>query len=227
MQEITIRERSVYSHYVHVDSNKELCWTFSTRRKGISFGLFRQIDTAENVLVRQQLASAGLLENTGAVAPIVPVVRTSIAESSFSQPDVRGSVSSQKIRKEGKNVIPKDSTCIIPIARICTRTDIQIMTAARQASKEAISFLSLVHSKKTGNLIKSILLFDNTFSVKTQKRLFFFVAVRDIEPREIVNRKEIEGWLLKKGKRTMQGYQRRWVEVHSSGVLTYCKTPGG
>ncbi len=73
----------------------------------------------------------------------------------------------------------------------------------------------------------SVLVFDNTFSMKTSKKLYFFVALRDMEPREIVNRKEIEGWLLKKGKRTMQGYQRRWVEVYSSGVLTYYRAPGG
>ncbi|OAJ40675.1 hypothetical protein BDEG_24382 [Batrachochytrium dendrobatidis JEL423] len=71
-----------------------------------------------------------------------------------------------------------------------------------------------------------ILVFDNRFSVNTSKKLFFFVALMDVEPTAMVIKKEVEGWMLKKGNRKMQGFQRRWVEVDSSGSLIYYKSPG-
>ena len=48
----------------------------------------------------------------------------------------------------------------------------------------------------------------------------------DVEPTAMVIKKEVEGWMLKKGNRKMQGFQRRWVEVDSSGSLIYYKSPG-
>ncbi|KAH6599613.1 hypothetical protein BASA50_002955 [Batrachochytrium salamandrivorans] len=71
-----------------------------------------------------------------------------------------------------------------------------------------------------------ILVFDNRFSVNTSKKLFFFVGLTDVEPTSMVVKKEVEGWMLKKGNRKIQGYQRRWVEVDSSGSLSYYKSPG-
>jgi hypothetical protein len=61
---------------------------------------------------------------------------------------------------------------------------------------------------------------------KTSKKLFFSVAIKDIEPTQTIIQKEIEGWVGKKGNRAMQGYQKRWVIIESNGVLTYFKTPG-
>jgi hypothetical protein len=61
---------------------------------------------------------------------------------------------------------------------------------------------------------------------QTPKKLFFSLSVKDIEPTQTVVKKEIEGWILKKGNRAMQGYQKRWAVVESNGVLTYYKTPG-
>lgn len=100
-----------------------------------------------------------------------------------------------------------------------------------------IAIVPLAHYDSSKNTIKGsvlikeagtyILVFDNANSLKTKKKLYFFVALRDVEPKETVDRKEIEGWLFKKGKRSMQGYQRRWVEIHSSGLLTYYKSPSG
>nr|KAJ3418879.1 Oxysterol-binding protein- protein 3 [Polyrhizophydium stewartii] len=71
-----------------------------------------------------------------------------------------------------------------------------------------------------------VLVFDNRFSLNTSKKLFFFVALKDVEATALVVKKEVEGWMLKKGNRAMQGFQRRWVEVDSTGMLTYFKSPG-
>ncbi|KAI8850573.1 hypothetical protein BC829DRAFT_389075 [Chytridium lagenaria] len=45
MQEVTIKPRSAFKHYVTVDAaGKELCWNFCTRKKNISFGLYKKSD---------------------------------------------------------------------------------------------------------------------------------------------------------------------------------------
>lgn len=116
-----------------------------------------------------------------------------------------------KSRSRDSN-LDKQLTEILPIAHY-------------ESSKLTIKGTYLVQEPGT-----FVLVFDNSFSVKTSKKLFFFVGIRDVEPKDTslnINQKEGEGWLLKKGKRSMQGYNRRWVEVHSTGFLTYYKSPGG
>ncbi|KAJ3213219.1 Katanin p60 ATPase-containing subunit A1 [Dinochytrium kinnereticum] len=71
-----------------------------------------------------------------------------------------------------------------------------------------------------------VLLFDNTFSVNTSKKLFFFVALRDVEPTAVLIKKTVEGWILKKGNRKMQGYAKRWLKVDADGNLSYYRIPG-
>ncbi|KAI8849116.1 hypothetical protein BC829DRAFT_392348 [Chytridium lagenaria] len=45
MAEVTIKPRSAFKHYVTVDAaGKELCWNFCTRKKNISFGLYKKSD---------------------------------------------------------------------------------------------------------------------------------------------------------------------------------------
>ncbi|KAJ3328059.1 hypothetical protein HDU76_010657 [Blyttiomyces sp. JEL0837] len=71
-----------------------------------------------------------------------------------------------------------------------------------------------------------VLLFDNTFSLNTSKKLFFFVTLKEADPANSV-KGDIEGWILKKGNRKMQGYARRWMKIDSDGYLSYAKQPGG
>jgi hypothetical protein len=35
----------------------------------------------------------------------------------------------------------------------------------------------------------------------------------------------MQGWMLKKGKRALNGWQKRWVEIHGTGVLSYFRSP--
>ncbi|TPX30518.1 hypothetical protein SmJEL517_g05937 [Synchytrium microbalum] len=72
-----------------------------------------------------------------------------------------------------------------------------------------------------------ILLFDNSFSINTSKKLLFFVALRDaVLPIRVAADENLEGWLLKKGNKRLQGYSRRWVRIQSDGMLSYSKKPG-
>jgi PH domain len=69
------------------------------------------------------------------------------------------------------------------------------------------------------------LVFDNSFSMKTPKKLFFFVGLKEVDPSQVIRRRELQGWMLKKGNRAMQGWQKRWVELEASGVLSYFRSP--
>lgn len=44
---------------------------------------------------------------------------------------------------------------------------------------------------------------------------------------EITEKEVMKGWMLKKGNLAMQGYQKRWVTLESSGILNYYKSVGG
>ncbi|KAG0238816.1 hypothetical protein BGW41_008027 [Actinomortierella wolfii] len=72
-----------------------------------------------------------------------------------------------------------------------------------------------------------VLVFDNTFSINTSKRLTFFVALEEqdviTEPQPNV---DIAGWLLKKKRKKMQGWAKRWFQIEN-GVLSYSKDPNG
>ncbi|KAJ3135572.1 Oxysterol-binding protein- protein 3 [Physocladia obscura] len=50
MQEVTVRPRSTFRHFVTVETvGKELVWNFGTKRRNISFGLFKEAEVNVNV----------------------------------------------------------------------------------------------------------------------------------------------------------------------------------
>ncbi|KAF9974873.1 hypothetical protein BGZ73_001648 [Actinomortierella ambigua] len=72
-----------------------------------------------------------------------------------------------------------------------------------------------------------VLVFDNTFSINTSKRLTFFVAMEEQDVKaEPESNVDIAGWLLKKKRKKMQGWAKRWFQI-DNGVLSYSKDPNG
>ncbi|KAF9159533.1 hypothetical protein DFQ26_006424 [Actinomortierella ambigua] len=72
-----------------------------------------------------------------------------------------------------------------------------------------------------------ILIFDNSFSINTSKRLTFFVALEERGARVLTQPQvEISGWLLKKKRKRMQGWAKRWFQIEN-GVLSYAKDQQG
>ncbi|KAI9482535.1 Oxysterol-binding protein-domain-containing protein [Zychaea mexicana] len=77
-----------------------------------------------------------------------------------------------------------------------------------------------------------ILVFDNTFSRNTPKVLSFSVALADanlFNPRLSISddpqQQPVSGWLLKKKRKKMQGWAKRWFQLSASGVLSYSTSP--
>ncbi|KAF9911109.1 Oxysterol-binding protein- protein 3 [Linnemannia zychae] len=72
-----------------------------------------------------------------------------------------------------------------------------------------------------------VLVFDNTFSINTSKRLTFFVALEERGPTPVAQpASEMTGWLLKKKRKRMQGWAKRWFQI-DNGILSYSKSQHG
>lgn len=67
---------------------------------------------------------------------------------------------------------------------------------------------------------------DNTFSRNTPKMLTYSVALGGPEDVEPVSKGEVSGWLLKKKRKRMQGWAKRWFSLLPSGVLSYSTSQG-
>ncbi|KAF9089488.1 hypothetical protein BGX23_006643 [Mortierella sp. AD031] len=72
-----------------------------------------------------------------------------------------------------------------------------------------------------------VLVFDNTFSINTSKRLTFFVALEERGSTPVARpTSEMSGWLLKKKRKRMQGWAKRWFQI-DNGILSYSKVQHG
>ncbi|KAG0207709.1 Oxysterol-binding protein- protein 7 [Mortierella sp. GBA30] len=72
-----------------------------------------------------------------------------------------------------------------------------------------------------------VLVFDNTFSINTSKRLTFFVALEERGTKPVAQpTSEMSGWLLKKKRKRMQGWAKRWFQINN-GILSYSKDQNG
>ncbi|KAJ3022422.1 Oxysterol-binding protein- protein 3 [Thoreauomyces humboldtii] len=250
MQEVTIRQRSAFKHFVHVEQpGKELCWSFFTRRKSVAFGLYRKSGrgsadpnsayTLPNGTVSSRNALVHLDEDGGSTTPPAPGSPPALpprprsrgnshSGSAAGTPDtsemppppvslIRDVASAKSFsefndtvrRRKKETFVDPDLTEIMPVTQY-------------DSSKFTVKGSHVVREPGT-----YVLLWDNTFSVNTSKKLFFFVALKDVAPSETPPRREIENWLLKKGNKKMQGFQKRWVSVESTGILSYYKNPGG
>ncbi|KAJ2360178.1 Oxysterol-binding protein 3, partial [Coemansia sp. RSA 2607] len=103
-----------------------------------------------------------------------------------------------------------------------------------------ISLMALKHYESSKSTIKGtwavstpgtyVLYFDNSFSKNTSKRVSFCVAVKEQaqkqEQAQGEPRVDFSGWLLKKKRKRMQGWARRWFAVQGAW-LVYSTTEGG
>ncbi|KAI8373387.1 Oxysterol-binding protein-domain-containing protein [Choanephora cucurbitarum] len=71
-----------------------------------------------------------------------------------------------------------------------------------------------------------ILKTDNMFSRTTPKLLFFTVTTDEPLYEDLSVDVDMSGWLLKKRRKRMQGWAKRWFELSSTGVLSYSVSKG-
>ncbi|KAF7721728.1 hypothetical protein EC973_004264 [Apophysomyces ossiformis] len=107
------------------------------------------------------------------------------------------------------NLIDKDFLEIIPIGHV------------NSGSQPVVGSYT---AENPGNYV---LIFDNTFSRNTSKTLTFSVSTDEDQTEEDGKKEpcDMSGWLLKKRRKRMQGWARRWFELLPSGILTYSVSP--
>jgi hypothetical protein len=61
MQEVTIKPREVYPHYIEVrETQREICWSFSTKKNSIAFALFfKPLNPPDEASTAWKIASDG------------------------------------------------------------------------------------------------------------------------------------------------------------------------
>ncbi|KAF9165251.1 hypothetical protein BGX20_000669 [Mortierella sp. AD010] len=246
MQEIEVPPRDVFQHYVHVDQpDKTLVWWFSTKRKNISFGLFFR-KSAPNQLRSNTLAPS--LSNA-----IPDPIHSRSNNTSHSQGASNGGqyardgILSSSPTKSSHYASSKASAYSSdeddhsdglsinqPNQAHSSRPSRRKKTVAKFKDPDLIEILPIQHYNSSAGTIRGkhvikeqgtyVLVFDNTFSINTSKRLTFFVALEERARKPGAQPTGKSGWLLKKKRKRMQGWAKRWFQI-DNGVLSYHKDP--
>ncbi|KAF8974084.1 hypothetical protein BGZ46_009792 [Entomortierella lignicola] len=251
MQEIEVPPRDVFQHYVHVDqADKTLVWWFSTKRKNISFGLFfrksappllksntfapsiTSVAKPESIHSRSNIShsqgSSGQYSKDGVLSSSPP--KSSHASNYASS---RASIDSSDDEDQANDL--GDAHSVNAQTQSSRPSARKKKTVAKFKDPELIEILPIRHYDSSAGTIRGehvikeagcyVLVFDNTFSINTSKRLTFFVALEERGRKAAVQpTSEMSGWLLKKKRKRMQGWAKRWFQI-DHGVLSYHKDP--
>ncbi|CAG8443415.1 11454_t:CDS:2 [Ambispora leptoticha] len=252
MQEVEVAPRDVYIHTVNVPQGNTITWQFSTKKKNISFGLFQKTSTTNNISNASLTTTGAPLEPLlSPASPFRPSTPTSLKAGrtvsyySLASPASRTSfetIDTEEAEDESGSTsfgasFPEASSTSFHSHQSSSGKSSRKKLAPLQILKDPDlkEILPIAHYNSATSTIKGsfqveeegtyCLCFDNSFSRNTSKVVTFFVALKgsnDIEETE--NKPEISGWLLKKKRKKMQGWAKRWFEVHD-GVMSYYQHP--
>ena len=103
---MTIRQREIFTHYVHIETpGKELCWNFYTRRKNVSFGLFKEVEKPDPSKPVRMVLSTGPGGAAEVVSTTSPTIHSAIRPSVVSSVEPRSS-STSKYKRAGRRIEP-------------------------------------------------------------------------------------------------------------------------
>ncbi|CAG8706985.1 15842_t:CDS:2 [Dentiscutata erythropus] len=217
MQEVEILPRDVYIHYLNVPKGKVILWWFSTKKKNISFGLFQRKDhivTPRNVFIAAPNAAEAYqdVNLTGQISP----TKTPISEHRPSSKSLASSLKSRNSidtcqTEENDDINEDDTNSTLNSLQSRGRKKSVSAQIAKDPSLKEI--LPIEHYNSATTTIKG--------SYKATEEGTYCLCF-DIE--EDQNEPEISGWLLKKKRKKMQGWAKRWVEI-DNGVLSYYQHP--
>ncbi|KAG0326083.1 hypothetical protein BGZ99_010137 [Dissophora globulifera] len=238
-------------------SDKTLVWWFSTKKKNISFGLFFRKSSppqlksntlapsitsvtpparpesisSKRALSYSQHSQTGSQNGALSTSPTKSIHASNYASSRASidtnSDDEDQDGVSVNLDNPSQSSLPAGSQ---PSAR-------RKKTVAKFKDPELIEIMPIQHYDSSTGTIRGeytvkeegsyVLVFDNSFSIHTSKRLTFFVALEERgggrkQPAEPSS--EMSGWLLKKKRKRMQGWAKRWFQI-DNGVLSYYKDP--
>ncbi|KAI8373304.1 Oxysterol-binding protein-domain-containing protein [Blakeslea trispora] len=212
MEVVQVQPRDAHLHNIYVPTKGTvLRWSFTTKKNNISFGLFRRkgkepLPNSSDIIFRaQQLQKKQMPASTDQL-----VRPATIQEDDHDTTDSNKSIHNQPIspnRPRSKSVAAsklKDGGMeeIIPVQHA-------------QSSDQKVEGTFVVD--EPGNYV---LVFDNSFSRNTPKMLTYSIALG--APGDVNKLSdEVSGWLLKKKRKRMQGWAKRWFTLSPTGVLSY------
>ncbi|KAI8066541.1 Oxysterol-binding protein-domain-containing protein [Gongronella butleri] len=213
MPEIQIQARDAYEHHLYVKQpGATIHWSFSTKKNNISFGLFYSPGlplTLGNADASSYAPSAlsRQVSQRSTVAGTTTALDHAAAPRQHPQLEL-----AQRRRKSSavSHLLQRDFTEIIPVTHV-------------QSSEKVIQGSHVV--SEAGNFV---LMFDNTSSIQKPKILSFTVSSDElIADERLLDDQIIAGYLLKKRRKRMQGWAKRWFELSPNGTLSYSVDPYG
>ncbi|RCI06313.1 hypothetical protein CU098_013297 [Rhizopus stolonifer] len=204
MPEVRVQPRSVYEHHISIQkSNTTLSWSFSTKKNSICFGLYYR-PSQKNGTTLDETRPQKAIKRRNLSLKLTPLKSHNKSEDTLDEEPKRYN----NRRKSSSaisitHLLDNDFIELIPIDQV-------------NSSKETIvgSFLA----QHPGNYV---LIFDNMFSRNTSKLLSFAVTSDEPIDEGLDIDSDMSGWLLKKRRKRMQGWAKRWFELSSTGVLSY------
>ncbi|CAG8487334.1 10071_t:CDS:2 [Funneliformis caledonium] len=239
MQEVEVAPRDVFIHYVNVPKGQTILWWFSTKKKNISFGLYQRKGpavSARNVFVAATTTSNAEVRNPlegGSASsrqnlPPTPSTAKSVA-SRTSVHSVRSRTSIDTNDADDNEEIPGgynaelDTTLHDPVSSLQPTSPVSNRGRKKSVSAQIIKdpdlkeILPIEHYNSASTTIKG------SYIVQEEGTYCLCFGVEDQQKE---SQPEIGGWMLKKKRKKMQGWAKRWVQI-DNGVLSHFVHPHG
>ncbi|ORX62833.1 hypothetical protein DM01DRAFT_1297653 [Hesseltinella vesiculosa] len=208
MQEIQIQARDVYEHHVYIrNPGSTIAWSFSTKKNNISFGLF--------------------------YCPGPPFI-----DSKITSPPNSSSLVSSKLNQSSHSLTQQqDNGSLLSFTTVQTqpprrRKSVATSLMLERDFQEIIPVSHVPSSDRTiqGSHVASepgnfVLLFDNTSSIQKPKVLSFSVTSDESVDEHLQEDQIMADYLLKKRRKRMQGWAKRWFQLLPDGTLSYSVDP--
>lgn len=232
--EVEVRPRDVFKHYVHIQRPGDILqWSFYTRKKNIGFGLFylylssqhpanntiSNTSSSRAAVTQEEVEEEGkemtiscefVHEVFNQSKPLVRIEPTAIPTTAATAPTSR-----MRRTASQDNLDTADIRVPSPLGEL-----VEILPIEKYPSFES-TIRGSIDAPVSGTYV---LVFDNSFSINTPKHLVFSVEIQSAVPFPISNTTSdivFAGWMLKKKRRRMQGWSRRWFGLDSRGSLMY------
>ncbi|PVV03842.1 hypothetical protein BB560_001653 [Smittium megazygosporum] len=251
--EIVVPPQVIYCHYVNINQISDVInWSFSTSKHTIAFGLFfRKFDPPKTSITSVTKSYDKKNSLTPSEKSTTPDSMLDFRDASSKSP----SAFSQKLdipRANSAISILKSAGLLKPNSKISTfqdgdspseNTPLEPNTLPNKTFlkksmlKNAITLIPIEMYKSsnasvTGSWVAEnkgvyMLCFSNTFSLTKSKTLSLSVSVSSTNNENITNPNIlISGWLMKKWRKRLQGWNKRWVWIQEDTLL-YSNSSGG
>ena len=242
--EVEVRPRDVFKHYVHIQRPGDILqWSFYTRKKNLAFGLYylylssqhpaHLANNSENIPVENQGEHHELGEEMSLSCEFVHEVfnlSTTLVhmDPAPTHPPPAPPSNAGKLRRNSHENLPQNDASTLRIPSPLGEL-VEILPIEKYPTFETTIRGSL-DAPISGTYV---LVFDNSFSINTSKHLIFTVdiisnthALRPIASSAeslpgVIGQVVFAGWLLKKKRRKIQGWSRRWFSLEARGMLVY------